>query len=184
MASPTKNSIGSCQDQAYAHAAAFAGVEYADECYWGDAIPSSARRATDADCQSYRYSGDSAEYCGGNGGYASMWYDVIAYFPGNGTLAPGYQPPSQPPTVGDYYFLGCYGDDTATRALSGKAPGLGSSTSLETCAAACAGYAYFGTEYSDECDCGSTINVESGSGVSGKNQTGGCTMVCAGDAEE
>lgn len=182
-ASPN-NSIGFCQDEAYANTAAFAGVEYADECYWGGSIPSSSLLATDANCKSYLCSGDSSEYCGGDGGYVSMWYDVTAYFPGNGTLAPGYQPPSQPPIVGDYYFLGCYGDDTATRALSGKAPGLGSSTSLETCAAVCAGYTYFGTEYSNECYCGNTINVESGSGVSGKNQTGGCTMVCAGDAEE
>lgn len=181
----SNNSIGSCQGEAYAHTAAFAGVEYADECYWGNAIPPSSRLATDANCRSYLCSGDRSQYCGGDGGYLSMWYDVTAYFPGNGTLAPGYQPPSQPQRVGGYSFLGCYGDDTAARALSGETPGLGSSTSLETCAAACAGYTYFGAEYGDECYCGNTINVDvSGGGVSGKNQTGGCTMVCAGDGQE
>lgn len=178
------NSIGFCQNEAYENTAAFAGVEFADQCYWGDAIPSSSLLATDANCESYTCPGDSSEYCGGDGGYISMWYDVTAYFPENGTLGDGYQPPSQPQVVGDYYFLGCYGDDTAARALSGLTPGLGSSTSLETCAAACAGYTYFGTEYSDECYCGNTINVESGTGVSGKNQTSGCTVVCAGNEEE
>ncbi|KAF3769510.1 WSC-domain-containing protein, partial [Cryphonectria parasitica EP155] len=178
------NSIGFCQDEAYAEKVAFAGVEYTDECYWGDSIPSSSLLATDANCEGYTCAGDASEYCGGDGGYISIWYDVTAYFPENGTLAPGYTGPTQPSTVGDYYFLGCYGDDAAARALSGSAPGLGSSTTLETCAAACEGYTYFGTEYSDECYCGDTINVESGTGVSGKNQTSGCTMVCAGNQEE
>lgn len=178
------NSIGFCQEEAVVNTAAFAGVEYTNQCYWGDAIPSASLLSTDANCEGYVCPGESTEYCGGNGGYISMWYDVTAYFPDNGTLAAGYQPPSQPETVGDYYFLGCYGDDTAARALSGSAPGLGSKASLETCAAACTGYTYFGTEYSDECYCGNTINVESGTGVSGKPQTSGCTMVCDGNQEE
>lgn len=178
------NSIGFCQNKAYANTAAFAGVEYMDECYWGDAIPSSTVLATDANCEGYLCTGDSTQYCGGEGGYISIWYDVTAYFPENGTLGAGYQPPSMPQTVGDYELLGCYGDDSAARALTGLTPGLGSSTSLETCAAACAGYRYFGTEYSSECYCGNTINVESGTGVSGKLQTSGCTMLCAANQHE
>ncbi|KUI55535.1 Putative fungistatic metabolite [Cytospora mali] len=183
-AASSNDTNGWCQEQAYEATAAFAGTEYMDECYWGNSIPSSSRKGSDSSCTGYACAGDSTQSCGGAGGWISLWYDVTAYFPGNSSLAAAYQPPSQPAVVGDYYFLGCYGDDTASRALSGKAPSLGSSNTLEACAAACAGYTYFGTEYGDECYCGNTINVESGSGISGKNQTGGCTVLCAAATNE
>ncbi|ROV94426.1 hypothetical protein VSDG_05914 [Cytospora chrysosperma] len=182
--SSANDSNGWCQEQAYEHTSAFAGTEYMDECYYGNSIPSSSLKGSDSSCTGYACAGDSTQSCGGPGGYMSLWYDVTAYFPNNGSLAPAYQPPSQPSVVGAYNYIGCYGDDTASRALSGKAPGLGSSNSLEACAAACAGYTYFGTEYGNECYCGNTINVESGSGISGKLQTSGCTVLCAASANE
>ncbi|ROV99138.1 hypothetical protein VMCG_06689 [Cytospora schulzeri] len=182
--SSSNDTNGWCQEQAYDHTSAFAGTEYMDECYYGNAIPSSSLKGSDSSCTGYACAGDSTQSCGGPGGYMSLWYDVTAYFPNNGSLASAYQPPSQPAVVGDYSYIGCYGDDTASRALSGEAPGLGTSNSLEACAAACAGYTYFGTEYGDECYCGNTINVESGTGVSGKLQTSGCTVICAASANE
>lgn len=228
-AASSNNSNGWCQELAYEQTSAFAGTEYMDECYYGNSIPSSSLKGSDSSCTGYACAGDSKQSCGGPGGYVSLWYDVTAYFPNNGSLAPAYQPPSQPAVVRDYNYIGCYGDDTASRALSGKAPGLGSSNSLEACAAACSGYTYFGTEYGDEvshapsfvsrlarnatecsvlllhdllvkrhtrfeglltrstekqCYCGNTINVESGSGVSGKLQTSGCTVLCAASPSE
>ncbi|KAK7740511.1 hypothetical protein SLS53_005354 [Cytospora paraplurivora] len=149
----SNDSNGWCQEQAYEQTFAFAGTEYMDECYLGNAIPSSSLKSSDSSCTGYACAGDSTQSCGGPGGYISLWYDVTAYFPDNGTLAPAYQPPSQPAVVGDYTYIGCYGDETSSRALSDLSPGLGSSNTLEACAAACAGYTYFGTEYGDEVSC-------------------------------
>lgn len=148
--SSSNDSNGWCQEQAYEQTSAFAGTEYMDECYWGNAIPSPSLRGSDSSCTGYACAGDSTQSCGGNGGWMSLWYDITAYFPSNGSLAPAYLSPTQPAFVGDYDYIGCYGDETAVRALTGKTAGLGSSTTLETCEAACAGYTYFATEYSDE----------------------------------
>jgi hypothetical protein len=60
-------------------------------------------------------------------------------------------------SVGEYTSLGCWTDSTSARALSEKIPPLGQKNTVEACASACAGFTYFGVEFSDEvrlvCSC-------------------------------
>ena len=63
--------------------------------------------------------------------------------------------PTGPITVEDldgYSYLGCYNEVANARALSDLAnPIPGQNVTIETCAAACSDYTYFGVEYSSEC---------------------------------
>ncbi|KAH7403338.1 hypothetical protein BKA64DRAFT_706835 [Cadophora sp. MPI-SDFR-AT-0126] len=55
-------------------------------------------------------------------------------------------------TLPGWSYLGCYSEATTGRALNSlllPIPGL--NTDVETCAAACAGYTFFGVEYGQEC---------------------------------
>lgn len=58
--------------------------------------------------------------------------------------------PSHPETVGAFTWYGCQTEATGIRALSSLATASDAMT-LETCETFCAGYTYFGTEYSREC---------------------------------
>ena len=49
---------------------------------------------------------------------------------------------------------------------------------LDTCATFCAGYKYFGTEYSTECYCGNAL-VDGSALVDTKQ----CSMLCGGDSK-
>ena len=85
-----------------------------------------------------------------------------------------------------YNYLGCYSENTiGPRALTGKQnPIPGANVSVENCAIACAGYTYFGVEYSAECYCGNTINAPAalvaGTTVAGTK----CNMPCKANALE
>ena len=53
-----------------------------------------------------------------------------------------------PALAQSYTYLGCYSDDTSSRGLTGKSNAVPTSqNSIETCAAACTAYNYFGVEY-------------------------------------
>ena len=50
---------------------------------------------------------------------------------------------------GAYTYLGCYSDDTSSRTLTGQSNAVpAAQNSIETCAAACTAYTYFGVEWS------------------------------------
>jgi iron transport multicopper oxidase len=57
-------------------------------------------------------------------------------------------------------------------------PISGPNVTNEDCAKACAGYTYFGTEYSSECYCGYQLNAGSVPASSG------CNMACSGNSSE
>jgi iron transport multicopper oxidase len=82
--------------------------------------------------------------------------------------------PTIVPSVGLYTFVGCYTEATTGRALNSRVY-YNDSMTIEMCAAACAGYAWFGAEYSRECYCGNSPRP--GSVLT----TSGCTMLCKGD---
>jgi hypothetical protein len=86
--------------------------------------------------------------------------------------------PSNPPTVGAYHYFGCQTEGTYSRALSEYATAYDTMT-LESCAADCAGYTYFGTEYGRECYCGDYFNAGSVPAPAGE-----CDFMCAGDSME
>ena len=110
--------------------------------------------------------GNAAEMCG-----AGMRLSV--YGPVATTPPPGAG--SNPATIGTFSYDGCYSDSVALRVLSGKATASADMT-LASCAATCAGYTYFGVEYSSECYCGMELDPSSI-----KSADVDCKMKCGGD---
>lgn len=86
--------------------------------------------------------------------------------------------PGHPKSVGSWNWYGCYTEATNNRALNAKAF-AGDTVDLESCAAFCAGYDFFGTEYAGECYCGNTFNAGSV-----KTDVSECNMICKADACE
>jgi hypothetical protein len=81
--------------------------------------------------------------------------------------------------VGTWTRQGCWTEATNGRALTGKSYASDDMT-LESCAAFCTGFAYFGAEYGRECYCGNTLQPGA---VSAANQAD-CNFLCKGDANE
>ncbi|KAH9207298.1 hypothetical protein DL95DRAFT_527981 [Leptodontidium sp. 2 PMI_412] len=82
------------------------------------------------------------------------------------------------PTVGSYNYYQCRTEGVGVRALSGAASANDLMT-VEMCAASCAGFTYFGTEYGRECYCGNSFGT--GSTVAPATD---CSFTCGGDAYE
>ncbi|KAK6834632.1 acetyltransferase [Apiospora arundinis] len=140
------------------------GTEYGRECYCGNMLDTTSTPAQMADC-SMACAGDKTTYCG-----SGLRLDV--YF-SNMTTGP-----TQPPIVGKYNSYGCQTEGTMSRALNANRT-ASSTMTLETCAAFCDGYTYFGTEYSSECYCGNSFTEGSVAA-----ETYDCSMACAGDVKE
>ncbi|PVH87180.1 WSC-domain-containing protein [Cadophora sp. DSE1049] len=91
--------------------------------------------------------------------------------------------PTGPITVTNlpgWSYLGCYSEATTGRALNSLLlPIPGPNTDVETCGAACAGYAFFGVEYGQECYCGNVIRSGSVIQESSDPNLNGCSIVCA-----
>ncbi|KAI9821956.1 MAG: hypothetical protein M1827_002538 [Pycnora praestabilis] len=157
------------------------GTEFADECYCGNtinagSIPVAGDPATSG-C-SMPCNGNSSEYCGGP--------NRLNMYQTNSTTAPvgPVTPPGGPvvAAVAGYVSLGCYSEGTNGRALSGSAfPGA--TNTPVSCAASCAGFTYFGVEYSDECYCGNSFAAGS-MPIGGTPDISGCSMTCAGNSTE
>lgn len=99
--------------------------------------------------------GNVSEYCGGPNRLDMYQLDGSLPVPTSTTSIPGTSPtptpgaPSVVASVGGYSYIGCYTDSTANRALTGLInPVAGATLTVELCAAACAGFTYFGVEYS------------------------------------
>ncbi|KAK4157645.1 hypothetical protein C8A00DRAFT_11591 [Chaetomidium leptoderma] len=157
------------------------GTQYAAECYCGNALSALSTEAPAlADC-AMPCSGNAFQYCGGPNRielYENYDAVVTVPVPGGG----GGAPPTQPATVaggGGWGFYGCMTEATGVRALGAEAPLAVDDLTLESCAAFCEGYQYFGAEYGRECYCGNGF----GEG-SVEASAADCSMACAGDATE
>jgi hypothetical protein len=178
----TNNTNGNCQNTCYsAKQYAFAGTEFGDECWCGNTPPPLANQdLLDIYCN-FACPGDGNDRCGASG-YISVYYDPTKYVAGTD---PSLYGPQTVQTAGNYKYIGCYGEATTGRALSGlipKAPANG--FTIELCEAACQGYTYFGMEYANECYCGNTINAGSVNQASSVPSTNGCSMICNGNQNE
>jgi len=174
------NTNGLCQQQALAGNLPFAGTEFQTQCWTGYAVPASSTKVAESSCQTqYTCPGDTTQYCGGYGGYISLYYDSLKYFPANNTFAPGSAPPGPPPSIGSWKYAGCYNDSSAARALSSTNVGVAKTNSLENCAALCQGYNYFGAEYGSECYCGNTLTKSAALFPDSQ-----CSMICPGNSSE
>ncbi|KAL9029704.1 MAG: hypothetical protein Q9196_002082, partial [Gyalolechia fulgens] len=172
------------------------GTEYSGECYCGNALGAGAVPATGgADptqngC-SMTCNGNTTEYCGGANrltlyklSTTTSRTDIISGTSSGAASATAT--PAIKNTVSTWSYYGCYTEATNGRALSGlQNPVVGATLTLEKCAAACAGYTYFGTEYSSECYCGNSFSAGSIRATGGDDpNTSGCSMFCDGDKLE
>ncbi|KAL8699219.1 MAG: hypothetical protein Q9201_006129 [Fulgogasparrea decipioides] len=171
------------------------GTEYSGECYCGNTFGAGAVIAaggTDptANGCSMTCNGNATEYCGGANRLSVYGLNSTSTgTTGTGSATATPTSPAGPAiksSVGTWSYNGCYTEATGGRALSGlQNPVAGATLTLEKCAAACAGYAYFGTEYSGECYCGNTFGAGSVLATGGNDPTkNGCSMLCNGDQLE
>lgn len=169
---------GWCQSQALSAGVVFAGTEYMTECWIGNVIPGTTLKGLDSQC-GYNCGGDSTQVCGGVNGFISLYYDSSRYFPQNGTiLGTSGLGPQRPNTIGAYNYAGCYSDSQVARSLIGKQT-AGATISLDTCAAFCSGYNFFGVEYANECYCSNTLAA-----TSLLKPDADCSMNCAGNSTQ
>ncbi len=136
------------------------GVEYGRECYCGNDRDVSSVAAPDADC-SFPCAGDATETCG-----AGLRLDVYI---NNDYVAPA------PATSAGAPYLGCF-VDSAARVLPENIVSQDGMTAAN-CAANCAGFAYFGTQWGRECYCGNTAPED-------QTAESDCNMPCDGDATQ
>ncbi|KAK4580137.1 hypothetical protein LTR86_000340 [Recurvomyces mirabilis] len=136
-----------------------AGVEYSTECYCDTEIRNNQGLAADGNTGcNMACSGNAGETCGGPN-------RLNVYAAG-----------------GEWVQLGCYSDQPYSRTLAytlSYAGQLTTDTCLSTCRAA--GYPYAGTEYGNECHCGSSF--DNGGGVASDGNAG-CSFACAGNSSE
>nr|XP_036588519.1 uncharacterized protein CTRU02_01571 [Colletotrichum truncatum]KAF6799892.1 hypothetical protein CTRU02_01571 [Colletotrichum truncatum] len=137
------------------------GLEYGRECFCGNERDTSSKETSPTDCN-FPCSGDSKALCG-----ASFRLNIYS------NPKPTVQGPAT--TLPGITSLGCFAD-TIPRQLPSKSVADGGMTA-ELCAVECAGYAYFGTQWSSECFCGNTAP-----GISAPASD--CNMACGGDYNE
>ena len=140
------------------------GVEYGIECFCGVTLDSRSVVWEERDCE-FECPGNSNQQCGGRD-RLNIYRKRVT----NGTGRPKITPVQQA-----FSSFGCYTDSTGTRALKG-AKFVSDDMTIDNCATACKGWAYFGLEYSRECFCGFQL-VESTQVESSQ-----CNMPCRGNS--
>lgn len=97
------------------------------------------------------------------------------------STTPPIQTPTDPadiPPVGDYNFVSCWAEPPEGRALPASSTSADDMTN-EKCAAFCAVYPYFGTQWSRECFCGTVLAAGSEAAP-----LSDCSYPCSGDATQ
>lgn len=138
----TSNTVDECTAACVDAGYTIAGMEYGSQCWCDKALGPDAEKTLDVGC-SMACAGNSSQTCG-NGNRLSVY--------SNGVPVQN-SAPSNPEDVGNYFFSGCHTEATSGRALSGTSYSDGTNMTLETCAAFCNGYKYFGVEYASQCYC-------------------------------
>ncbi|KOS18481.1 putative fungistatic metabolite [Escovopsis weberi] len=148
----------------------FWGTEFGRECYCGNTLAKSSGEAPIADCN-IPCGGDATEFCGA--GNRLELYSTTATQPPapTGTLAPV-------PTISPYVLVGCWTEGDGVRAL-GQAFFTSPDMTNEQCAASCAGFKFFGTEFGNECYCGDFTAASSEAAPDAD-----CGATCAGNQFE
>ncbi|KAN0090569.1 WSC domain containing protein [Hyaloscypha variabilis] len=149
------------------------GTEYGRECYCGNSFSAGSVPAPQDEC-TYPCAGNDAEICGA-GLRLSVYSTTVP------VVAPAAATPSNPAVVGAYEYYSCMTEGANSRALQGYSTAYDSMT-LESCAADCAGFEYFGTEYSRECYCGNTFAA--GSVPAPESECQNTNFLCMGDVLE
>ncbi|KFY89652.1 hypothetical protein V500_05562 [Pseudogymnoascus sp. VKM F-4518 (FW-2643)] len=176
--------VAACQAGGYK----IAGVEYANQCYCGNAFANGGAPAPDGNAQcNMACKGNAAETCGGpdrlNVFFSSGYTSTAA---GTSTAPPVTTPvpTSTAVPVAGWTAGGCYTDTVAARSLTqGMAVAGNADMTIELCVAACkaAGYKIAGVEYANQCYCG---NAFANGGAPAPDGNAQCNMPCKGNAAE
>ncbi|KAF7327563.1 hypothetical protein MKEN_00335300 [Mycena kentingensis (nom. inval.)] len=147
----------------------FAGVEFGQECYCDNFLQTGAANVSLSDC-SMACSGNETETCGAGNRLNVFWSGA----------APPPQP-TIPDAIGNWTSLGCYSDNVSGARSLPVGMGVSGPMTLEACTSACfdAGYPFAGSEFADECYCGTTLNPNAAT-----KPIKDCSMLCAGDSQE
>ncbi|KAM0281361.1 hypothetical protein ACHAO9_010732 [Fusarium lateritium] len=161
----------SCKSQGYP----LAGMENGRECYCASALTPGASYTKASTCASSRKmtcAGNMTQYCGGPD-FLTIWNDT-SYTPPV-ELVVGQTEISQ----GMATYQGCWAEGSGGRALSSDRTADVVGMTNEKCVAFCqaGGWAYAGTEYSQECYCGNEI----GNGGYNTTDISQCSMQCKGN---
>lgn len=141
-----------------------------DSGYCGNTLAKSSGAAPIGDCNMV-CAGDASEFCGA-GNRLELYSTTITQPPSpTGTL-------THEPTVGPYTLVGCWTEGQGVRALAQDAT-IAENMTNEVCSKFCSAYRYFGTEYGDECYCGSFLGSTSATAP-----LADCNMPCAGNQFE
>ena len=162
--------IETCQTFCSSKGWRFAGLEYSTQCFCGSDFPLNlGGQNCNMPCPGNSPTG-TQQICGGPN-LLSVYNNTLS----TATFtAPGAG--ATPDAAGVY--VGCYSEATSGRTLS-AASTTSLNMTLEYCRTFCSagGYAYAGSEYSDECYCGNTF--DNGGTLLASNAS--CSMLCAGD---
>lgn len=116
--------------------------------------------------------GDDSQYCG-DGDRLELYSTTSAPPTSTSTAAPS---PTHVEAVGNYALVGCWNEISNGRALNQRSRSASDMTN-EACADICSGFRYFGTQFSSECYCGSSVSTRSSAA-----DLSDCSMPCSGDA--
>lgn len=141
-------------------------TQFSSECYCGSSVSTRSEAADLADCN-MPCAGDALSFCGGP---SRLELYLNPDVPGGRA--------EQPLAAGDFSFVGCRKEPSDARALQGQVTS-GTDMTNEVCAAFCADYEYFGTEYGGECYCGDELHDEAA-----EADVGDCDMLCSGSVVE
>ncbi|XTI86032.1 WSC-domain-containing protein [Cenococcum geophilum] len=162
------------------------GLEYSSECYCGNNMNAASTLSDSSQC-SMTCKGSNSEYCGAGG--RMQVYQANGTAPSvvssstivSSTVASSAAASSSAAvaSLSGYISLGCYNETHDRRALNSAGTSTSTNT-LESCAAFCSSYSYFGVEYGAQCYCGNSIYVNS---IKQADQSG-CYMPCSGNSAE
>lgn len=171
--------LEACRD--FCSAFLYFGVEYARECYCGNAFNTGSVPTVASDC-SYTCSGNPFQYCG-QGNRLSVYQKDGVLLPSS-TSGPPTSTTSPPPVItglpDGWTGQGCWIESAPERALPFQLPDS-QLNSPAVCANACknAGYMISGTEYGAQCFCGNSLR----NGATPTVQTE-CSMDCPGNSTQ
>lgn len=175
----------------------YMGVEYSSECYCDNTIGAGGAPVTDGGC-SMTCSGAPSEFCGGpnrlnfyksspstTGSSTTTSQSSTSTSSTSSSASATATGPVTVQNVPGYGYLGCYSEVQNGRALIDlQNPISSDKVSVEACGVACAGYTYFGVEYSGECYCGNTIQTGSSQVAGTDPSITQCNMACNANKNE
>lgn len=197
-------SIESCHAYCTGKQYAISGLKYGRECWCGNSISPTSPILDPASCAAIpkmKCAGNRTQYCGAPD-YLALWNNtaaIPAQVPSSSVSTTMNSSTSRPTTAtssstpvktpipgvttianGKAVYLGCY-SEVSGRALSGISISNTTSMTNDLCASHCISrnYALFGTEYSHECYCASSLAT-----ASTMKPQSECSQPCKGDPSQ